>query len=439
MKTEKSDKIIDYKNYSYGFLLVDAKEAHEKKIVIYNTSGEVTFTHPELKVRLGKESLLIGLDHQFSAIRPAFEDLNTALSALANSPLLEGNKSLRQLYDEELVKYEEMTATTFAQGGWEPDYGTYMFDFVKKDLYLIAPQFWHRLALVTSNSKLLTDPEGKMSWLDIRKLLENKVVGFAGVSVGGGVLEGWLREARPLKVKIADPDWVGATNFNRGERMSLRHLISSRDKRPDPRNPYYAPRVNKAEYIAYEEQLVDPYSTFFIYKEGLNETNFERFLLGNGKDEPAIDLFVEEVDDFWFKYKAREICKKHKIPLIMMSDFGHQVLGQFQDFKSEPNASLGYNISDEELLSKVKKAISGGNREFIWEYVRAICGEDFANDEFKQWVDGKGEQPTASLPQSGATAMASGGIGGKLIAMHFLGHKIPGRFVYDIKHTSVEK
>ena len=35
-------------------------------------------------------------------------------------------------------------------------------------------------------------------------------------------------------VKLADPDRVELTNFNRAERVSLRHLVQSRSQRIDP-------------------------------------------------------------------------------------------------------------------------------------------------------------------------------------------------------------
>jgi hypothetical protein len=37
----------------------------------------------------------------------------------------------------------------------------------------------------------------------------------------------------------------------------------------------------------------------------------------------------------------------------------------------------------------------------------------------------------SSLPQSGATAKIAGGVGGKLVAMYVLGHKIPERMIWD--------
>jgi hypothetical protein len=412
---------MDYGDYSLRPLVFEAASAHRDRRVEYQDDGTVICRHPDL-ARHGREpALVIPKGRQFPGVRATFDDLNKALSRLSNSPLVEEARTLRQLYEEEAARYDEMAAAAFADGGWEPDYGNYVLDPVKGDLYLIAPERWHRLALVTSNSMLLTDPEARLSWREVRARLEGAVVGFAGVSVGGNILEGWLREARPKRVKVADPDWVETTNLNRGERMSLRHIVASRADRFDARNPYETPRVSKAEYVAYEAQLVDPYAQFFVYKDGLNRSNIERFLLGNGADEPPISILVEEMDNLELKVLVRELCRQHRIDVLMLSDFGHRVHARWNYFRDDPQSTIGYGVPDAVLHDRLA-AVRGGDRNKVFDFIAAMCGDDFAGDQFKAWMDGQGEQPTSSLPQSGATAMASGAIGGKECALHILGH-----------------
>ncbi len=402
--------------------------------------GTVICRHPSVNRdggTQGTHELRIPTRQQYPAIRATFEALNKALSNLSNSPLVDG-KSLRHHYEDEAALYEDLVLRAQAEGRFEPDYGSYVLDRSRGDLYLVAPERWHRLALVTSNSKLLTDPAGVLSWQQIRERLESAVIGFAGVSVGGNILEGWLREARPRQVKLADLDWVELTNLNRGERMSLRHVVGSRAERFDPRNAYDTPRIPKAEYIAYEEHLVDPYLRTFVYKDGLTRANIDRFLLGDGKHEPPIDILVEEMDDLELKILVRERCRHHGIDVLMMSDFGNQVHAQWNRFRTEPDAKLGHQVDDAVLLGALEAARKG-ERSKVFEMVGALCGDDFAADQFKAWVDGSGEQPTSSLPQSGATAMASGAIGGKELALHVLGfHQTgPTRVRYDLQHRRV--
>lgn len=410
-------------------LLLDAALAHQDGRVLYENDGTARVSHPDL-VRAGyPEWLHIPPARQFPCIRATFDDLNKALSRLSNSPPVEG-QALRALYEAEVARYEGLVARATADGRWEPDYGTYIVDPCRGDLYLVAPERWHRLALVTSNAMLLADPERRLSWLEVRERLESAVVGFAGASVGGNVLEGWLREARPRQVKLADPDWVELTNFNRGERMSLRHVVKSRAHRADPRDPWDVPRVPKAEYIAYEQLLVDPYVRFHVYSEGITRDNVDAFLLGDGGREPRLDVLVEEMDDPELKVFVRERARAHGIDVLMLSDFGHRAQAQWNHFRANPATPLGLGGDDDELCAALA-ALRGGAREDFYRFVERLCGEGFPDAAFLDFWEGRGEQPTASIPQSGATAMASGAIGGKEIALHVLGHARPLRAVFD--------
>jgi hypothetical protein len=408
-------------------LLLDACEAHQSGAVRYADDGTAWLRHEAVG------ELAIPPRRQVPCVRATFDDLNKALSRLANSPRLADGRTLRERYEEEAAHYETLCSEAAEADRFECDYGTYVLDPREQVLYLVAPEPWHRLALVTSNSKLLVDPAGELSWAQIRERLEGAVIGFAGVSVGGNVLEGWLREARPKRVKVADPDWVELTNFNRGERMTLRHAARSRADRFDPRNPYDVPRTSKAAYIAHESSLVDPYTEFFVYDEGISRDNIERFLLGDGATEPRLDVLVEEMDDLELKVSVRQAARRHGVDVLMMSDFGHRVHLMWNPFHREPTAPLGLGAPDEELLALLA-ATKAGDRSKLPVFIEALCGEDYAGDQFKAWLDGVGEQPTGSLPQSGATAMASGAIGGKELALHVLGHPLPpgNRVIYNL-------
>ena len=427
-----SSRTTDRRAHSLRPLRLDATEAHARGWVRYESDATVVVEWDGLTFATGKPSMRFSPERQYPAIRATLDDLNKSLSSLANSPRADGGKTLRELYDEEVERYEALVAEAQANGRIEPDYGTYVIDHARGDLYLVAPERWHKLALVTSNSKLLTDPEGNLSWAEIRQRLEGAVVGFVGVSVGGNLLEGWLREARPRRVKVADPDWVELTNFNRGERMSLRHAVAPRSARFDPANPYDVPRVSKAEYIAYEQQLVDPYLDVDVYKEGVNRENLERFFEG-GDGEPPIDLLVEEMDHLDLKILVRQMARERRVDVVMLSDFGHQAHLWWNPFSERADAPIGYGADDVSLLAALAGAKTG-DRAKVFAFVAALCGDDFAGDQFGAWIRGEGEQPTGSLPQSGATAMASGAIGGKEIALRVLGHAVPdtGRVVYDL-------
>jgi hypothetical protein len=414
-------------------LVLDTARAHRDQLIQYHADGSACLRHPEHE-RLGlAPEIRLGPERHFCGIRATFEDLRKPLSNIANSPIVDGTHTLSQLYQAEFERYEELASAAHAAGAFEPDYGSYVFDRVAGNLYLVAPEPWHRIALVVSNSKIMTDPAGRLSWSEIRRRLEGAVLGFAGASVGGNLLEGWLREARPKCVKLADPDRVELTNFNRCERVSLRHHVGSRSQRSDLRDSRQTPRVSKAEYLAYEQQLVDPYLDVHVYREGLTPDNLQRFLLGDGQSEPPIDILVEEMDNLDLKVEARRQAREHHVDVLMISDVGNMAHAVWNPFREQPTASLSQTGRDEALFAALD-AFHAGDRRQVFAVAAHLCGEDFGSGAFGALVRGEGEQVFNGMPQSGATAMASGAIGGKELAMRVLGHHYPAgnRVAYDL-------
>jgi hypothetical protein len=127
------------------------------------------------------------------------------------------------------------------------------------------------------------------------------------------------------------------------------------------------------------------------------------------------------MDDIEMKVAIRQLARRYGIDVLMLSDFGNAVHLMWNDFSRNKAASLGSGASDDELLEALTVAKSAGRAGSI-QFVRALCGPDFAKDQAKDWLDGRGEQPTSSIPQPGATVMTAGGIGGKELALHILGH-----------------
>lgn len=417
-------------------LVIPAGVAHAEGFVEYEEDGTVVFRHPRLRTATGCESHRVPASQQFPAIFATFMDLAKALSSQANSPRSESNQTLREEFEQEFAGYRGLVEECERAGRWEPDYGSYVYDHVTQRLFLLAPERWHRVALTTSTGTLLRDVTLQKSWREVRSVLENACIGVVGASVGSNVIESLARELRPRRMKVADPDWIELNNLNRLERASLDQLVAPRGSRIQPKNALEMHRYSKAEVAAYLQQRVDPYAEYFVYPAGLDQGNLDAFLLGDG-DEPRLDLLVEEVDDLELKYRIRERCRELRIPVLMMTDFGHQAILHFQDFERRPETPLAFACSDQECKRLLNEAVTSGNREDVFAFIRAFVGPECIRGEFAEWVDGRGEQPTSSLPQSGATAMISGGIAGKCVALHLLGHALPARAIYDFSSHSV--
>jgi hypothetical protein len=236
----------DRSSYAWRPLVLDAAAAHAAGQVRYDDNGCVTLQHATLG-----PPVTVGLDRQYPCVLPTFLSLDKALSSASNSPRLRSGKSLREAFDIEYRAYLEQLARTQASSeGWEPGYGSYVYDRRTGDLYVVAPRLWHRLALVCSNAKLLTDPQGSMTAEEIRERLSSTVVGFVGASLGSNVVEGVMREMRPQAAKLADPDYLEATNLNRLQHSSLRYLSHARAARRNPKNACETRFVSNVELVA---------------------------------------------------------------------------------------------------------------------------------------------------------------------------------------------
>jgi hypothetical protein len=425
----------DRSKYRWRPLLADAKRAHREQTIRYGADGCVSLSHPELP-----SAVHIPPTQQYPCILPTLLALDKALSGSSNSPRLRSGLSLREAFDAEYASYlEQLGGSDRTNGAWEPDYGSYVYDRRANDLYLVAPEFWHRLALLTSNAKLLTDPAGSMTAEEIRDTLNGTVVGFVGASLGSNVIEGVVREMRPSLAKLADPDYLEATNLNRLQHGSLRYLTQPRASRSELQNGFDTRFVSKVELLAYENQLVDPYMTWFLYPEGVTTLNIDRFLLGDGT-EPRLHYVVEEADDLRIKIEVRRRARLHGIPVFMASDLGHRSQAQLQDYSRYPTAPLGYRIADEELAERLERLLQSGDRRDLFGVAQGLVGNDFAVDEYASWIEQRGEQPTSSIPQSGSVALMSGALGGKLLALHRLGHHLSERIVIDTRrlHMTVD-
>ncbi|MBI4066984.1 hypothetical protein HY407_01270 [Candidatus Gottesmanbacteria bacterium] len=451
----------NYSNFPDQPLLLDAKIAHQKGTITYDEDGILTLTHPDLlklpQFSNRKPSVTINLDHQFpDDITMTFNSLNKSLSAIDNSPRTRDGKTLRQIYDRERNIFEKKKIDAFQKGRWAPDYGTYMYLPDEEEIHLIAPEWFHRLSLITSTSILNKDPQQQLRWEQTRQILEQKVVGVIGASVGGNIIYGYGRDARPKRGKLADNDFLENGNLNRMIGSSIRNLTGSRasklgglffdpdtlQKKSKPaeikmirdilRNPDVISFKNKAQELAKTILKSDPYTQIDVYNEGINWENVLQFLLGDGIQEPPVDIVIEEVDKGRVKYEMRVLCKILGIPLMMVSDFGDKTQFQFYDWPSR-NDSIGYNVSDDTVRRLLEKAESEKTMSAFFDFVEALCGPSFRDPTtpFGSWVAGIGEQMGSALPQKGVTALDAGGIGGRKVIQYFLGHHIPKYIVID--------
>ncbi len=156
-------------------------------------------------------------------------------------------------------------------------------------------------------------------------------IGVAGLSVGShGALTLAVMGGSKI-MKLADPDTVSPSNLNR------------------MRFDFMDIGVNKAELVGHYIYQLNPYAEIHLYTEGIKDDNLEDFLNG-------LDLVVEELDDIEMKVKIRNEAKKRKIPVVMATDNGDNVILDVERFDLNPSMPVFYGALDGFDLKEIKKS-----------------------------------------------------------------------------------
>jgi hypothetical protein len=204
---------------------------------------------------------------------------------LIRNPRFRFNKNYKKELEDFIFKHSNGD-TLERCGNWVYfPWNKNLVHYLEKDL--------HQEIRTARNKNLITEEE--------QNKIYNAKIGIAGLSVGSHGALAIALMGVSKKIKLADPDVVSPTNLNR--------IISD----------FTNVGINKAELIGRYIYQLNPYVDLEIYTEGINTNNMVDFI----KD---LDILVEELDDIKIKYEIRIEARKRKIPVIMATDNGDNVI-----------------------------------------------------------------------------------------------------------------
>jgi molybdopterin/thiamine biosynthesis adenylyltransferase len=370
-------------------------------------------------------------ENQFDLTAATIFGLNERLTLAAISPLIdETGLTLREKFNEEWEVYSSAIENDDLLG-----YGYFVYYPDKNHLVHFCDPYWHKVVSVASNSTLLTDPEFKLKWREVREIFAKTVVGVAGCSVGSNIIHNIMMDMRPDNIKIADKVPYKMENINR-VRLGYWDMVKSNAVRMSLLD---VGLKNKAHVIADQIYSIDPFTNVFVYDEGLNQGNIAKFFDGD-ESEPKIDIIIEEIDDPQSKLFIRQEARKRRLPLIMASDMGSIVQVEVSRYDLDENLPLTFGVSDQELITAVETfSQSGTDRKVFFNFVDTLIGTDYRRDELLRIMEERCEIPTSTIiPQLGSTAAASGAIVAELVARIRLGYNYPKRFSFNKKTLEVK-
>jgi molybdopterin/thiamine biosynthesis adenylyltransferase len=209
--------------------------------------------------------------------------------------------------------------------------------------------------------------------------LYNTTIGIAGLSVGSNIAIALSLMGACRKIKIADPDVIAPSNLNR--------IITD----------FTNVGINKAVVIARYIYQVNPYAEIEIFEEGINKKNIKEFLKG-------LDILIEELDDIKIKIEIRKLARRKKIPVIMATDNGDNVVIDIERFDIKPNLPLFHGNIKNLDYKNINKTLPK-----LYKAMSKIIGLQFVPSRIIQSIFEVGKT-IYSWPQLITAAMLSGAV-----------------------------
>lgn len=250
-----------------------------------------------------------------------------------------------------------------AAGAW------FYFPWLNTLIHYFNQDFHYELR-TGRNRNLITKEE--------QEIYFNATVVVLGMSVGSHVAVTIAMTGGAKHFKLADPDAISGDNLNR------------------VRGGYQNVGINKAVFVARQITEINPYAEIEIYEEGLHERNIEQII-------SETTIVVEEMDNPFFKVKAREIARHRGIPVVMGTDNGDGIIVDIERFDLDKN----YPILHGKIGSMTAEEFRVLPPKDIPRVAAKIAGADVAVPRMLQSVVEVGDT-LYSWPQLGTAANMCG-------------------------------
>lgn len=256
-------------------------------------------------------------------------------------------------------------------------------------------------------SELRTARNRNLITKEEQKKYKNIKVGITGLSVGSNILWPLVMSGGPKFLRIADPDIIEISNLNR------------------LKAPITAVGQNKTIFASQKIWEMDPFIKFDCWLDGVKKENLEEFIL----KEPKLDIFIDEIDNMELKIFSRQMAKKNKIPVIMITNVGDKVILDIERFDTESEHKILHG-----LLGDIKPEDFKTLSYKDWLYLATkIVGEENFSERLKDSISQIGKE-IAAVPQLGTTVTISGAIAAYAIRMIATRQKMKsGRYIFDLE------
>lgn len=323
---------------------------------------------------------------------PQILDLHTEKDRRALSRLIAARRvrHVNDDYEAELREYfEVMNPTLVYTPDFDGKFHAYL-NSIKKKMPLWRHGRWVYFPWLSTLSHILDDKEFQMVrtarnrnliTADEQERFYHSVIGVAGLSVGNSVALAIVLQGGARHIKLADNDRLALSNLNR-VRAGVQNI-----------------GLSKIELTAREIYTINPYAHVELFPDGLNKKNISRFFRG----VRALDIVIDEIDNFAVKYLIREQARKYRIPVLMGADNGDNAIIDIERYDQDPHTpffhgrlgAIGYDD-----LSRMDKFSTG-------KTIAAYLGLENTTMRALQSLQHMGKT-IVSWPQLGGAALLNG-------------------------------
>jgi hypothetical protein len=337
-----------------------SNEADKKSFNELCTSPEVIFIHDELESQL-KE-------------------------------LMKCNHPSQSLTSEALLE----KATAHLEGCPLDEYGVWVYYPWSKTIVHLLDEEEFIMVRTNRNQLKITKEE--------QDILRQKIIGIIGLSVGQSIALTLVMERTCGTIRLADFDTLELSNINR-IRTGLRHL-----------------GLSKVVIAAREIAEMDPFIKVEIFEDGIQATNIQAFLSGNGK----LDILVEVCDGLDMKIFSRNAAKAMGIPVVM--DTNDRGMLDIERFDLEVERPIMHGL----LEGIPVDDLTSLNPDQRTQLILKIVGAESISQRLKVSI-GALQKTIGSLPQLASSVVLGGAVTTDVCRRILLDElKVSGRFYVDL-------
>jgi len=308
---------------------------------------------------------------------------------ISENSVKEDDFLVKSIYEDQLLELAEIRNPSSS----EKD----IVDIAKDLTSRVAPVYvkfpWRKIVLKTVPEQEFFEIKTNRNQLLISKDEQEQLYGMkvsvAGMSVGSSLLFGLVGSGFGKHLALADDDVFSTSNLNRVQATTL--------------------EVSESKVLVAKRRALEmnPFLKITSYNKRITPDNVDDFLF-NGDT----NVIFEEIDDFKMKVVLREEAKKKKIPLIMLTNIGDNVMIDVERYDTQPETELFNGLVSSELISKIKT--SEIDQEMMKQLSLALVDRNLVPEEAVLSLQQIGET-LVGRPQLYGTVALDGGIAPYLV------------------------